>query len=551
MQEFKQQQKLRSFFAGIVFSWRSIPLGKKLFLLVGNMLILIILELFILSYAMTTLSAIRAYVGGEGMWANSQKSAFYHFEEYALTRNPKDYEMINEAFRVIDGDHVVRTELSKPNPNLNIVRAGFLQGKMHPDDVEKSINLFRDFKNFHYMSLAIDYWKVGDEALTEFRKLAANYHQDVLNGNMNEEKEKTIILKIRKLDVELNNLEQEFSEILGEGSRWMEKRILLVLLLLVATLSTFGIALTALTSRSITNRLNDLNKLAAEYGLGNFERQLQIDGKDEIGKLTYSINKMGSLLSSSYHEIYESHQELEKKVLERTAELKSALVLRDEFLSIANHELRTPLTAIVLQLRILDRAVDRAEREGNFLHLRENVQKTNRLLKKLVSLQNVLMDITQIQLGKFVIKPEDCDLIPIATDCISQLSFEANRTGADIQITFSDSVQGKFDPLRSSQVITNLLGNAIKYGEGKPIELNLLSSDGKAIFEITDHGPGIPYEKMSKIFDRFERGDHDNSLSGLGLGLYITKQIVEAHGGQILVSNVEGKGARFTAEFPL
>lgn len=555
MRDLNQDKTLKKIFGKFLFAWRSISLGKKLFLLVGNMLILIILELIILSYAMTNLSAIRAYVGGEGMWSNSQRNAFYQFERYAITKDEKDFQLIKKDFEVLDGDHVARTELSKPNPDLNIVRAGFLKGKIHRDDIEKSINLFKDFKKIHYMALAIDYWKSGDESLSEFKKLSEEYHQDVIAGRMNAEKEKIVLAKIHKLDLQLAKFEQDFSAILGEGSRWIERKILLTLLLLVATLSTFGIALTIVTSRSITKRLNDLNRLAATYGLGNFESQLPIDGKDEIGKLTYSINKMGSLLSSSYQEIYESHQQLEKKVQERTAELKAALVMRDEFLSIANHELRTPLTAIVLQLRILERALDKAEQkdglEENYLYFRECLNKTNRLVKKLVSLQNVLMDLTQIQLGKFAIKTENCDLIPIATDCISQLSLEAGRTGANIEISFQESVQGKFDPVRSSQVITNLLGNAIKYGEGKTIELNLTSIEGKAVFEITDHGPGIPEEKIERIFDRFERGDHDHSLSGLGLGLYITKQIVEAHGGQIYVANIEGKGARFTAEFPL
>jgi len=535
----------------LLSSWRNVPLSKKVFFLVGTMIVLVVFELIILSYAMTNLSAVRTYVAGEGEWSKSQKNAFYIFQRYARTKNQDDYEQVFKSLVVVDGDYIARVELNKRDPDLQRVKLGFLQGRVHPEDIDNSIYFFRRFHNFHHMKRAIYSWQKADEIISEFKNLVIHYKEEIVAGRMNAKKEEAVLERVQMLDNLASAYEHEFSAALSEGSRAMENQIFLVLFVLVITISLFGISLAVIITRSITSRIHSLNRLAAEYGLGNFDRQLEIVGKDEIGKLTYSINKMGSLLNSSYQQILESHQDLEKKVQERTVELKHALTTRDEFLSIANHELRTPLTAIVLQLRILERTVEQCPENESVAKVRESLRKTNRLVKKLVDLQNALMDLTHIQLGKFQIKQENCDLAAIATDSLSQLSLEASRSGVQISTSFPETLSGSFDPIRSSQVITNLLSNAIKYGEGKPIELDLKMAGDKAILVVTDHGPGIPDDKMDTIFDRFERGDHDRSLSGLGLGLYITRQIVEAHGGSIGVHNVEGKGARFKAEFPL
>lgn len=535
----------------LLSTWRNVPLTKKVFFLVGTMIVLVVFELIILSYAMTNLSAVRTYVAGEGEWSKSQKNAFYAFQRFAKTKNQDDYEQIFKALEVVDGDNIARVELNKKDPNLALVKQGFLQGRVHPEDIDKSIYFFRRFQHFYYMKRAIYSWQKGDEIISEFKNLVIRYKEEISSGKMKQSKEDSIIERVQVLDTLASTFEHEFSAALSEGSRWMENQIFLVLFVVVITISAFGVGLAVIITRSITSRIHNLNRLAAEYGLGNFDRQIEVGGKDEIGKLTYSINKMGALLNGSYQQILESHQELEKKVQERTVELKHALTTRDEFLSIANHELRTPLTAIVLQLRILERSVEQCPENESVSKVRESLKKTNRLVKKLIDLQNALMDLTHIQLGKFQVKQENCDLTAIATDSLSQLSLEASRTGVQISTSFPETLSGPFDPIRSSQVITNLVSNAIKYGEGKPIELDLNTEDGKAILVVTDHGPGIPNDKMNTIFDRFERGDHDRSLSGLGLGLYITKQIVEAHGGSIGVHNVEGKGARFKAEFPL
>jgi signal transduction histidine kinase len=110
---------------------------------------------------------------------------------------------------------------------------------------------------------------------------------------------------------------------------------------------------------------------------------------------------------------------------------------------------------------------------------------------------------------------------------------------------------GSWDRLRVEQVLTNLLANAIRYGAGGPIDVTLKGEGGEAILEVTDHGPGVPERDLQRIFGRFERASSMRNYGGLGLGLYVARQIIEAHGGSISALNPATGGARFTIRLPL
>ncbi len=545
--------------------WRNISVSKKLYIVVGTMALLVIIELLTLRFAMTNLSAVRAFVGGEGSWSKGQKNALYLFQRYALTNNEKDYLAIQETLKIPEGDRQARIELQKDDPNMELVHAGFLAGKIHPDDHEATINLLRRFYWVSFITSAIESWTKGDELLVKFKDAADEYHHLVTSGEKNSLRAKEILETIDDLNDQLSAEEAKFSTVLGEGSRWLERVVFMSLFFIVITVESIGLSLTFITSRMISRGLNDLNRVAEEFSVGNFNRQLTVTSKDEIGTLTSSINKMGNMLKKSYSELRDSHFELEKKVIKRTAELastsdenvklynkaKEALTIRDEFLSIANHELRTPLTALTLQLHSLERSINAKDDEIKLEHVRDIVKKSNRLVKKLSTLQDLLMDLTQIQFGKLELKLEKADLVVIAQDCVSQLTLEANRAGSKIVVDAPAALYGQFDVVRVGQVITNLLSNAIKYGEGKAIQLILKNENEKAVIIVKDNGPGIPQENQEKIFERFERASLDHSLSGMGLGLYISKQIVEAFDGTLTVQSKVGEGASFKVEFPL
>ena len=260
-------------------------------------------------------------------------------------------------------------------------------------------------------------------------------------------------------------------------------------------------------------------------------------------------------------ELYRQKKELELLLTElkkTKAELEDALQARDEFLSIASHELRTPLTSLSLQVQLLIRST--AQSDSTKVNLALAPEKILGLMhgcdnqtRKLTRLLDELLDLTKIRVGKFKLNKESVELNSVVRDMINQKMAEAALKGGTISCTASTSIVGNWDSIRLEQIISNLLSNAIKYGEGKPIEVitEFDSAKNTAKLIVKDHGMGISKEMQSKIFERFERVAVDQKITGLGLGLYIVRKIVDGHGGAIHVESAVGRGSIFIVELPL
>lgn len=230
---------------------------------------------------------------------------------------------------------------------------------------------------------------------------------------------------------------------------------------------------------------------------------------------------------------------------------REAISARDEFLSIASHELRTPLTPLQIQLQRLLSArggenLDQMSPE----RLRSILQRAERQVQRLTALVESLLDVSRLSSGRLRLSREQLDLAEVARDVIARFAPEVSQAGCELSLHASGSVPGCWDRLRIEQVITNLLANALKYGSGRPIEVFVQQTEDQAAFRIRDHGIGIDPEKLERIFGRFERAVSPRSYGGLGLGLYIARQIVEAHGGTILVKSAPGDGTEFTMMVP-
>jgi len=156
--------------------WRDLAISKKLLLVVGIMAALILGELLTLRFAMYTLSAARAFVGGEGLWSKSQKNATVSLLRYDRTKDEVDFAAFLSFLEVPEGDHRARLELLKPVPDLEIVRAGFLQGHIHPDDIQPMVDLLRRFYWIQYLARAIEVWTQGDELLAKLKEAGLAYH---------------------------------------------------------------------------------------------------------------------------------------------------------------------------------------------------------------------------------------------------------------------------------------------------------------------------------------------------------------------------------------
>jgi PAS domain S-box-containing protein len=232
-------------------------------------------------------------------------------------------------------------------------------------------------------------------------------------------------------------------------------------------------------------------------------------------------------------------------------EAQDAVRLRDEFLSIASHELKTPLTPLSLKLQMLAKEA-RRQPESPFRHAVEDyVAVGSRQVKKLSELVNDLLDVARIAGGRLRLELEHVELGALVRDVVARYEPEAARAGSRLTLEEApEPVMGHWDRLRLEQVITNLVDNAIKYGSGKPIHVSLDADVGRARLLVKDEGIGIAPEHLSRIFERFERAVSERHYGGLGLGLYITRTIVEALGGNIQVESTPGLGATFTVVLP-
>jgi PAS domain S-box-containing protein len=232
------------------------------------------------------------------------------------------------------------------------------------------------------------------------------------------------------------------------------------------------------------------------------------------------------------------------------AAAEAAVQVRDEFLSIASHELRNPVNAVQLQLagvlREVEHGGDALKREW----LGERIGRAQGQVNRLTRLIDNLLDVSRITAGAMVLEPEDIDLRAIIRAAVEHFRDDLKPSQAVLSLPV-EPVRGRWDPVRLDQVVSNLLSNAIKYGNGKPIELSLQAESDALRLSITDHGIGIEPDQRQRLFQQFERAVSGRQYGGFGLGLWITRRIVEAMQGTIaVVDSRPGEGSTFVVTLP-
>lgn len=284
-------------------SWTDLSISKKLYLVIGTMASLIACELIILSFAMHTLSAVRAFVEGEGSWSKAQQNAVISLQRYAIYRDESDYRGFLDNLKIPEGDHLARLELAKPRPDLRVVRSGFVQGLVHPDDIDAMVALLQRFYKVGYIARAIEDWTLGDQLLDEFRVAGIRYHDLISSGAKDPKTLSTALNRVTDLNHQLTLVEVEFSSVLSEGSRWMESVVLTLLFAAVMTVEAIGLTLTFRTTRALSRGLTQVRDAAIRIGNGEFDTRVAIGSRDELGALAGGINHMGEMLASSYRDL--------------------------------------------------------------------------------------------------------------------------------------------------------------------------------------------------------------------------------------------------------
>lgn len=261
----------------------------------------------------------------------------------------------------------------------------------------------------------------------------------------------------------------------------------------------------------------------------------------------------------SEDELQLAYQNLEERVEERTAELalakedaENAVASRDEFLSIASHELKTPLTSLKLQIQSRKRQLAK----GNIGYFSQDtiyqmVDQDEKQINRISRLVDDMLEITHITSGKLSLDFEETDLGLLVIDVLNRFSLQLEENNISLVTNISSGIIGNWDRYKIEQIFINLLTNAVKYGENKPIEIEVKAKNNNAILLVRDHGIGIKKDDHERVFLQFERAISASSISGLGLGLYIVNKLIEYHKGTISIQSELSKGSTFIVELPL
>ncbi|HVY61896.1 MAG TPA: PAS domain S-box protein [Planctomycetota bacterium] len=234
------------------------------------------------------------------------------------------------------------------------------------------------------------------------------------------------------------------------------------------------------------------------------------------------------------------------------AQAEEAVRLRDTFISVASHELRTPLAAVGLHAEILSRRVARAGEEAIRCDaIAPTAQAIARNLDRASRMVDQLLDVSRIRLGQFTVAPEEMDFAALGREVAARFRDQAAKAGSELRLRAEGAIPGRSDPGRIEQVLANLLANAIKFGAGKPVDLEVAPGAGRVRFRVRDQGIGISPEDQGRIFERFERAVSDQHFGGFGLGLWIARQLAAALGGTVRVESAPGRGATFDLDLPL
>jgi c-di-GMP phosphodiesterase len=241
----------------------------------------------------------------------------------------------------------------------------------------------------------------------------------------------------------------------------------------------------------------------------------------------------------------------EREAAERERRLQEAVEVRDQFLTIASHELRTPLTALELQVGSIQRLARSSPEVPVDERILSKCDLMVRQVERLTVLIDGLVDVGRMASGRVELHPEALELGALVRGVLARAESAIRRSGSEVILTSGAPVVGTWDRGRLETAVSSLVSNAVKFGAGKPVDVVVESTGTRASVTVRDRGIGISPDDQRRIFERFERAVSVRHYGGFGVGLWLARQAVEAHGGTIHVRSEDGAGSEFRIELPL
>ncbi|WP_157256303.1 ATP-binding protein [Pelomonas sp. Root1217] len=562
-------------------------------------------------YAITALSAARAYVAGESQWSRAQKSAALALVLYLQSGDETQYQAFEREIAVPLNARRAREAMDRGNAHDDEARQGFIESRNHADDAPGMIRLYRCCRALPYMAESVDIWREADELITEMTALARRARE------LPPEARAALQPRVLALDARLTPMEQRFSASLGLASR-ITAATLIGLLMVSALL--FGLTAAGLVVRRAREDQGAHQTVQRSEALFRSLWETSIDGAiiiDAGSRIRFANPAIHALLGHepgslngqplatlqpealraqhvaglarhmatgekrlnwrgvetlAHHadgrdlpvEIRFARFELdgetlfvgfvhdisERKAAERVAaehlRLQEADRLKSEFLARMSHELRTPLNAILGFTDLIHGGrsgpvTAEQKRQLGF------VASSGRHLLALI---NDLLELSRIEAGRLDLHIESIDIAEIAADVVGQLRPLAEPRGLALKLDVAPSMPWRGDRRKLTQVLINLVGNAIKFSEQGDIEIQARQDGERLIMSVKDHGPGIPEAHRALLFQPFRQleGGVAHAQEGTGLGLYLSAQLLAGMQGRIRHEPVEGGGSRFVIE---
>ncbi len=665
-------------------SWlKNISISRKLYFIVGTMVLLIFVQVYTLWYGLNTLSSIRSCINTESQWSNLQKDAVYRLLKYSRRFTESDYIEFMKLVSMVKADQSARTELLNKNPDFVFARKKFLEAGNDPEDAEGMSKIYWWYPHISYLQYANTMWNESDSVFYRLIPISMNLKQELISIYSSQEKISELRLQIDEINTRLSRYESRLSETLREGSRWLQSVILIILFCFSFTIQIAGVIMALFVSRWINKEINEVVKASKALSLGNFNYRAIVRSDDELGKLAGVFNSMteklrkiieveksseqkqfeifllaraekkfrtalesapfalvminekgtislankqaeqlfgyarieligkkiemllspksrtdfeqfcgnafhhddpdnningnefiamrkynaefiadivlnpieteeGTLLLCSVLDITK-RKEYEMLLTESKEKAEKLSSAKQEFLSVISHEMRTPLNAITAITHLL-----KTEK-----HLPEQVENLNLLAfsaKNLLALINDILDLSKIESGKIQLEYIDFDFEDLINNVHDVLLHQAKEKHIDFNVTIDPEIPAVLigDPVRISQVLSNLLHNAIKFTDEGEIILEVKRISGnenetQLLFSVSDTGIGIEKEKQEEIFESFSQAHPSitRQFGGTGLGLTISRKLVLMMGGHMAVQSELNEGTTFSFRLTL
>jgi PAS domain S-box-containing protein len=554
---------------------------------------------------MEILSAVTAYVGGEGLYSKGQKDAVYHLNRYVITEDESEYFRYKNAISAPLGDQIARKELLKSNTNFQIVYDGFVQGKNDKRDVQKMALLFKYGQHTSFMKTAIQIWSDGDSHINSIDSISQQLHFIIENNTGEQTKIDSLLNRLIIHNDKLTVLEDNFSITLGAAGRKIKNLIIVITLIISLILFIFCVYVAMLIIKRVRESGEKYQQLFSESHdcifitdlKGNIldlnvagMKMLEISGIDEIKKnnavsfyetkekrteLINSLKKYGFvqnkevmfrskggrkifalMTANAVHNrkgdlIYirgiikdiSALKRVEEQLIQKNRELEKTNMELDRFVYTTSHDLRAPLTSIIGLIDII-----RDEKNEN-----EKMIELDMMEKSVKKLDNFISDvISYARNSQTELNIEEIDFNALISESLDTYKYIKNMERIDIQLNINQDKKFYSDKKRLSIVMNNLLSNAIKYHnyqqENLFIKIYVDVNNDNAIISVKDNGKGIAKEHHTKIFDMFYMVA--SSRSGTGLGLYIVKETIERLKGKIILNSQQGVGTEFIITIP-